>query len=308
MRSTCSTLISSYPQRHWYQGDYSELDPETGLQAFDLRMYSSRIGRWLSYAQYWSPYVAMEDRALKISPVERFSEGPACRVVVSEVDPDGGASKDTDPNKKVKCPNHNKPKKFNTKFGNGSSNKGKGSNITEMAKGATKQASAAIMFTFQTTMKTLGKLQDAAIKNLNDLGDRLASTKGNYKINDPWSRGHDGMNSGYTNWDSESQDMKNARAAVGIVAGGIGFGATAAYGSVTAVDVLFGVYGIADEIDGATEFSKQIDDKNWKVKVSDVKDYMKWTNMGRGGYTIFLTPSDVRIKVATGAELLIGLK
>jgi RHS repeat-associated protein len=78
MRSTCSTLISSYPQRHWYQGDYSELDPETGLQAFDLRMYSSRIGRWLSvdpYAQYWSPYLAMGNNP------------------VGMIDPDGGYSK-----------------------------------------------------------------------------------------------------------------------------------------------------------------------------------------------------------------------
>jgi RHS repeat-associated protein len=75
MRLSCSTLISSYPQRHWYQGDYSELDPETGLQAFDLRMYSSRIGRWLSvdpYAQYWSPYLAMGNNP------------------VGMVDPDGG--------------------------------------------------------------------------------------------------------------------------------------------------------------------------------------------------------------------------
>ncbi len=75
MSSGHAALISSYPQRHWYQGDYSELDPETGLQAFDLRMYSSRIGRWLSvdpYAQYWSPYLAMGNNP------------------VSRVDPDGG--------------------------------------------------------------------------------------------------------------------------------------------------------------------------------------------------------------------------
>jgi RHS repeat-associated protein len=82
MRSLCSTLISSYPQRHWYQGDYSELDPETGLQAFDLRMYSSRIGRWLSvdpYAQYWSPYLAMGNNPVgMVDPDGGFDICPTC--------------------------------------------------------------------------------------------------------------------------------------------------------------------------------------------------------------------------------------
>jgi RHS repeat-associated protein len=77
-----ATLISSYPQRHWYQGDYSELDPETGLQAFDLRMYSSRIGRWLSvdpYAQYWSPYLAMGNNPVsRIDPDGGFAICPKC--------------------------------------------------------------------------------------------------------------------------------------------------------------------------------------------------------------------------------------
>jgi RHS repeat-associated protein len=82
MRLPCPTLISSYPQRHWYQGDYSELDPETGLQAFDLRMYSSRIGRWLSvdpYAQYWSSYLAMGNNPVsRIDPDGGFAICPTC--------------------------------------------------------------------------------------------------------------------------------------------------------------------------------------------------------------------------------------
>lgn len=48
--------------RYGYQGQYAEEDKETGLNAFQLRMYDSRIMRWLSpdpYGQYNSPYLAM---------------------------------------------------------------------------------------------------------------------------------------------------------------------------------------------------------------------------------------------------------
>ncbi len=48
--------------RYGYQGQYAEEDKETGLNAFQLRMYDSRINRWLSpdpYGQYNSPYLAM---------------------------------------------------------------------------------------------------------------------------------------------------------------------------------------------------------------------------------------------------------
>ncbi|MCD2424457.1 hypothetical protein LQ567_16880 [Niabella pedocola] len=34
--------------RYGYQGKYAEKDPETGWNAFELRMYDSRVGRWLS--------------------------------------------------------------------------------------------------------------------------------------------------------------------------------------------------------------------------------------------------------------------
>ncbi|WP_306026656.1 MULTISPECIES: RHS repeat-associated core domain-containing protein [unclassified Allomuricauda] len=48
--------------RYGYQGQFAEEDKETGLNAFQLRMYDSRINRWLSpdpYGQYNSPYLAM---------------------------------------------------------------------------------------------------------------------------------------------------------------------------------------------------------------------------------------------------------
>jgi RHS repeat-associated protein len=46
--------------RYAYQGQ--EKDPETGWEAFELRMYDGRVGRWMTtdpYSQYHSPYLAM---------------------------------------------------------------------------------------------------------------------------------------------------------------------------------------------------------------------------------------------------------
>lgn len=63
------------------QGDYryafqgQEKDPETGKEAFELRLWDSRIGRWLTtdpYGQHASPYLGM-------------GKNP-----ISRVDPDGG--------------------------------------------------------------------------------------------------------------------------------------------------------------------------------------------------------------------------
>jgi RHS repeat-associated protein len=48
--------------RYGYQGQYAEKDDETDWNAFELRMYDSRIARWLSSdpeGQYWSPYMSM---------------------------------------------------------------------------------------------------------------------------------------------------------------------------------------------------------------------------------------------------------
>ncbi|MGF7232848.1 RHS repeat-associated core domain-containing protein [Arachidicoccus sp.] len=48
--------------RYGYQGAYAEKDGETDWNAFELRMYDSRIARWMTTdpaGQYYSPYVAM---------------------------------------------------------------------------------------------------------------------------------------------------------------------------------------------------------------------------------------------------------
>jgi RHS repeat-associated protein len=64
--------------RHSYQGQFATKDRDGGYsdwEAFELRMYEARIGRWLSpdpYGQYFSPYLAMGNDPL------------------NQVDPDGG--------------------------------------------------------------------------------------------------------------------------------------------------------------------------------------------------------------------------
>jgi RHS repeat-associated protein len=48
--------------KYGYQGQYSEVDKETGWNNFDLRMYDTSIGRWMSTdpeSQYHSPYAGM---------------------------------------------------------------------------------------------------------------------------------------------------------------------------------------------------------------------------------------------------------
>jgi RHS repeat-associated protein len=65
--------------RYGYQGQYSELDGETGWNNFELRSYNSRIGRWFQYdpkGQFFSPYMGMGNNP------------------VSAVDPDGGTTND----------------------------------------------------------------------------------------------------------------------------------------------------------------------------------------------------------------------
>ena len=70
-----SYVVGSKRYRYGYQGQYAERDDETGFESFELRLYNSRIGRWLSYdpeGQFNSPYVGMGNNP------------------VSGVDPDGG--------------------------------------------------------------------------------------------------------------------------------------------------------------------------------------------------------------------------
>jgi len=69
----------SVDYRYGYQGQYSEKDPESGWYAYELRMYDSRIGRWLTmdpYNEFASPYVAMGNN------------------LVNNVDIDGGQTQD----------------------------------------------------------------------------------------------------------------------------------------------------------------------------------------------------------------------
>jgi RHS repeat-associated protein len=59
--------------RYAFQGQ--ELDKETGMEAFQLRLWDGRIGRWLSpdpYGQYDSPYIGMGNNPVNL------------------IDPDGG--------------------------------------------------------------------------------------------------------------------------------------------------------------------------------------------------------------------------
>ena len=53
-------IVNGEPYRYAFQGQ--EKDPETGKEAFQLRLWDGRIGRWLSpdpYGQFDSPYLGM---------------------------------------------------------------------------------------------------------------------------------------------------------------------------------------------------------------------------------------------------------
>jgi len=72
--------------RYAFQGQ--EKDPETGKEAFQLRLWDSRIGRWLTtdpYGQFFSPYLGMGNNPVSMTdpdggycpgcPTEGYSEG-----------------------------------------------------------------------------------------------------------------------------------------------------------------------------------------------------------------------------------------
>ena len=53
--------------RYGYQGEFAETDKETGMPAFELRLWDARIGRWLTvdpYSQYHSPYMGMDNNPI----------------------------------------------------------------------------------------------------------------------------------------------------------------------------------------------------------------------------------------------------
>ncbi len=64
--------------RYAYQGQ--EKDPETGKEAFELRLWDGRIGRWLTtdpYGQYSSPYLGMGNNPIsRIDPNGGSDGGP----------------------------------------------------------------------------------------------------------------------------------------------------------------------------------------------------------------------------------------
>ena len=67
--------------RFGYQGQFAEMDEETGWNSFELRMYDPVIGRWLStdpYGEFFSPYISVGNNP------------------ISGVDPTGGLT-GTDP-------------------------------------------------------------------------------------------------------------------------------------------------------------------------------------------------------------------
>jgi len=71
--------LATNDYRYGYQGQYAEVDKETGWNNFELRMYDPAIGRWMTtdpYGQYDSLYVGMGNNP------------------VSSVDPDGGLDGD----------------------------------------------------------------------------------------------------------------------------------------------------------------------------------------------------------------------
>lgn len=64
--------------RYAFQGQ--ELDPETGMEAFKLRLWDGRIGRWLNpdpYGQYHSPYLGMGNNPVSMIDTDGgFATGP----------------------------------------------------------------------------------------------------------------------------------------------------------------------------------------------------------------------------------------
>lgn len=81
-------IVGEY--RYAFQGQ--EKDPETGKEAFQLRLWDSRIGRWLTpdpYNQYHSPYLGMGNNP------------------INGIDPDGGCFTTDKDGNTIPCPDMN---------------------------------------------------------------------------------------------------------------------------------------------------------------------------------------------------------
>ena len=78
-------LTSSMPNRN-VEGDYrykfqgQEKDKETGMEAFEARLWDSRIGRWLTVdpaGEFYSPYLGMGNNPIStIDPDGRCTRCP----------------------------------------------------------------------------------------------------------------------------------------------------------------------------------------------------------------------------------------
>ena len=65
-----SYRVGNRRYRYGYQGQFAERDSLTGFESFELRLYSSRVGRWLSYDPegiHSSPYLAMANDPVSIT-------------------------------------------------------------------------------------------------------------------------------------------------------------------------------------------------------------------------------------------------
>jgi RHS repeat-associated protein len=70
---------SGIPYRFGYQGQYSEKDAETDWNAFALRMYDSRIARWLSVdpaQEFFSAYLAMGNNPINMTDADGGNTDP----------------------------------------------------------------------------------------------------------------------------------------------------------------------------------------------------------------------------------------
>jgi len=115
--------------RYKFQGQ--EKDPETGMEAFELRLYDSRINRWISpdpYGQYYSPYMAMGNDW------------------INGIDPDGGCYIKNEDGSYSKCPEESVGSTRTGAFGyNWTSTKNDGWQVTNGASGTIETSYAPVL-------------------------------------------------------------------------------------------------------------------------------------------------------------------
>jgi len=78
--------LANNDYRYGYQGQYAEVDKETGWNNFDFRMYDAQIARWMStdpMGQYASPYLGMGNNPLNRVDPDGGEDGPKPRPVVN---------------------------------------------------------------------------------------------------------------------------------------------------------------------------------------------------------------------------------